>query len=402
MKILAITFVLGSLALIGCSQHTGRNFSSQSKQLATGNNQFAVELYGQLRTNDGNLFFSPFSISSCLAMTHAGARGNTEKQMAQVLHFGMADVQPSFGELTRGFKQAYNRKGIELNVANGLWLQKNSPTLPAFLDNAHKNYEAQVQQVDFRTEAESARANINAWIKEKTKGNIDGVVPAGELDAASKLVLVNAIYFKGVWKTKFDPKSTHDSDFYVGDNKTVQCPMMTTKGKFHYARIEESPLSCEVLELPYVGKDVSMVVLSPFERDGLTELESKLTEATLATLMKSVREISIHVSLPKFKLQTGFSLRETLSRMGMTDAFTASADFSGIDGTQSLFLSSVRHQAFVEVDEEGTTAAAATVAHVKTKSMSPSFRADHPFLFLIRDNRSGSILFMGRMVDPTK
>lgn len=161
-------------------------------------------------------------------------------------------------------------------------------------------------------------------------------------------------------------------------------------------------MSCQVLELPYVGKDVSMIVVLPLKMDGLTELEGKLTEAKLATLMNSVRETSIHVSLPKFKLQTGFSLKETLSRMGMSDAFNASADFSGIDGTQTLFLSSVRHRAFVEVDEEGTTAAAATVSHVATKSMSPSFRADHPFLFLIRDNRSGSILFMGRMVDPTK
>lgn len=215
-------------ALTGCGHYAGRNLSGQTKLLVTGNNEFAVELYGLLKTNVGNLFFSPFSISSCLGMTQAGARGNTEKQMAQVLHFGTSQVQSSFGDLGQLFNSAQSRRGIELNIANGLWLQKGSPTLPAFLDNARKHYKAQVQQVDFGTEAESARAGINRWIKEKTRGNIEGAIPSGELDAASKLVLVNAIYFKGVWKTKFDPKNTRDSDFYLGSDKTVQCPMMHT------------------------------------------------------------------------------------------------------------------------------------------------------------------------------
>jgi serpin B len=287
-------------------------------------------------------------------------------------------------------------------VGNGLWSPKGHPLLPAFLDIARQQYEANVQQLDFGIQPESARADINAWVNRRTKGKIEGIVPSDMLDRDSKLVLVNAIYFKGTWKTKFDSKNTRDSDFHLNAEQTIQCPTMFCSGKFLFCYHDEPPFFCEVLELPYVGKDLSMIAILPLDWDGLGGLEHNLTQTNLATLLASVQEADVHVSLPKFKLQTDFSLEKALSTMGMRDAFDANADFSGIDGSKMLFISSVRHQALVEVNEEGTTAAAATASHHGTKGMSPSFRADHPFLFLIRDNRSGSILFLGRLADPTK
>jgi len=397
-----VIVLLGLLGLAGCSPGGGQSVSEQTKAVVAGNNAFALDLYRQLKGTNGNLFFSPYSISECLAMTYAGARSNTEKEIAQVMHFGTNPVHGAFAELRSELNQAQKRRSIELSQANGLWAQTNYPMLPAFLDNAHTQYDAVVKQVDFRTQAGAATKEINAWVSGKTKGRIGDIIPAGELDRDSNLVLANAIYFKGTWKTKFDPKLTRDSDFHVDANHTVKCPMMACSGRFRFYYHFKPPLSFEVLELPYVGKDFSLIAILPFKSDGLAELESKLTMENLATWLASLQETKVEVLLPKFKLKTGFSLNKTLSAMGMRDAFGAKADFSGIDGTDMLYLSSVLHRAFVEVNEEGTTAAAATTTHHRTKSMSASFRADHPFLFLIRDNRSGSILFLGRLVDPTR
>ncbi len=401
-SVLALLVMLGSLGLAGCGPHEGYSLSDQTKAVVAGNNAFALDLYGQLKTTNGNLFFSPFSISDCLAMTYAGARSNTEKQMAQVLHFNNSQVQTAFGEQGHRLNEAQKRTGIELSLANGLWFPKGHPPLPMFLAFAREQYAAEVKQFDFGTEADSARADINGWVNRKTKGKIRDIIPSGMLDRDSKLVLVNAIYFKGTWKTKFDPKNTRDSDFHLNTQRTVQCPTMFCSGKFLFYYHYGPPCSCEVLELPYIGKDFSLIAILPLEWDGLADLENNLSQTNLAALLASVQESDVHVSLPKFKLETELSLDKTLSAMGMSDAFDAGADFSGIDGTQVLYLSSVQHRAFVEVNEEGTTAAAATMSHHGTTGMSPSFRADHPFLFLIRDNLSGSIIFLGRLVDPTK
>jgi serpin B len=400
--VLAVILMVGLPGLAGCGRPEGHRLSDQTKAIVAGNNAFALDLYGQLKSTDGNLFFSPFSISGCLAMTYAGARGNTEKQMAEVLHFGTNQVQSAFGELEHQLNEAQNRKGIELNVASGLWSPKRYPLLPAFLDIARRQSDVRVQQFDFGTEAESARADINAWVKRRTRGEIEDVIPSGMLNRDSKLVLVNALYFKGAWKTKFDPKSTRDSDFHLDANQTVRCPTMYCSGKFPFYHHFGPPCSCEVLELPYRGKDYSLIAILPLEREGLADVESDLTGTNLAAMLAALQETDVRVSLPKFRLLTEFSLDKTLPAMGMSDAFDMDADFSGIDGTKMLFITTVRHRAFVEVSEEGTTAAAATASHHGTKGMSLSFRADHPFLFLIRDNRCGSILFLGRLVDPRK
>jgi serpin B len=397
-----VTLMLGLLGLTGCSPGGGPGVSDLTRTVVSGNTGFALELYGQLRGTNGNLFFSPYSISECLAMTYAGARGSTEKQMAQVLRLGTNPVHAAFAELRNGLNRAQQRRGIELSAANGLWAQTNHPLLPAFVDLARQKCEAVVKQVDFRTQTEPAAREINAWVSGKTKGKIGAIIPAGLLGRDSKLVLVNAIYFKGTWKTKFDPKLTRDSDFHLDAEHSVKCPMMACSGRFRYGYHRGPPASCDVIELPYVGGDFSLIAILPLELEGLADLESKLTTENLATWLASLRETEVPVWLPKFRLETGFSLDETLSAMGMRDAFGGHADFSGIDGTDTLYISSVLHRAYVEINEEGTTAAAATANLVPMTNIPLIFRADHPFLFLIRDNRSGSILFLGRLVDPTK
>ena len=321
--------------------------------------------------------------------------------MRQVLHFESNSVHPAFGELQRQFKRVTNRKGIELNLANGVWTQKRQPLLPAFISILRQEYEAEARQVDFATQALPVTSQINDWVSALTKGKLGEILPSGLLDRDSRLVLVNAIYFKGTWKTRFKPELTRQQDFQVEKNRWVKCPMMVCTEKFRSYRYDGPPPYFEMLELPYAEKDFSFIAILPGAFEWLDELERKLNEKALTEWLNSLQEGDVAVVLPKFRLRAELSLDRTLSAMGMPDAFGPNADFSGIDGTTLGYISLLRHGAFVEVDEEGTTAAAATVSHHVMKSETPRFQADHPFLFLIRDNRSGSILFLGRLSDPT-
>jgi serpin B len=299
--------------------------------------------------------------------------------------------------------EAQKKQEIQLNVANGLWAQKGNPFLPAFLDIARKQYEANVNQSDFRTSAEAVRHEINDWVGQKTKGKITDLIPQGMLTPMTRLVLVNAIYFKGRWSTQFKKTSTTNAPFSVTGVRKVQAPLMNITENFNYAE----PEGLQVLELPYVGNDVSMVVLLPRENDGLKTLENSLTAPKLYEWLGLLHSQKVNVFLPKFKLTDQFSLVKTLASMGMLAPFSPQADFSGMDGGHDLFISDVVHKAYVDVNEEGTEAAAATgvgmhALAVRRPEPVPVFRADHPFIFLIRDTRSGSILFLGRLVDPTK
>jgi serpin B len=369
------------------------------------NTAFALDLYARVKASDGNLFFSPYSISTCLAMTYAGAGGDTAAQMAKTLHFATNQTQiaASFSELQRELNKLREEKGIELNIANGLWTQKEHPLLPDFLDLARTRYEANPQQVDFRVRAETARMEINDWVSHKTKGKISDLIQPGVLDQATRLVLANAIYYKARWARQFEQHNTTNASFSVTTNRKLQAPLMNLTADFRYAEIE----GLQLLELPYVGNDLSMVVLLPREIDGFTSMEALLNEPTLDNWLTQARDQKVNVFLPKFKLTAQFSLAQTLIGMGMTEAFSPSADFSGMDGARDLYISAVVHKAFVDVNEEGTEAAAATGTVMRSMAVFrpqpiPTFRADHPFLFLIRDTQSGSILFLGRVVDPTR
>jgi serpin B len=371
--------------------------------ITAGNTAFALDLYGQLKTTEGNLFFSPYSISTCLAMTYAGAHGDTETQMSRTLHFdtNQTTFHTAFGVLQDQLNAIQQKKDIQLNVANGLWAQKGHPFLAPFLKIATKSYDAKLNQVDFRTGAEPARKDINDWVSDRTQGKITGLIGPGVLNGMTRLVLVNAIYFKGKWIHQFKKSRTLDAPFSVSSDKTTRVKMMNVSAGFKYA--EKGDL--QLLELPYMGNDVSMVVLLPKEKDGLPELENSVSQEQLQDWLAQGHNQEVNVFLPRFKLTQQFALSHTLAGMGMPDAFSARADFSGMDGGHDLYISAVIHKAFVEVNEEGTEAAAATAVTVRSMAMqrprpTPVFRADHPFLFLIRDTHSGSILFLGRVRNP--
>lgn len=378
--------------------------TSQVHKVVRGDNGFALDLYSQLKNGSGNLFLSPYSISTCLAMTYTGARGDTAKQMAQALHFS-ADQQQlasSFGALQRQLNAIEQKSGIQLAVANGLWAQQGHPFIPAFLDTAKNTYQARIEQVDFRTQAEPVREQVNDWVSQKTKGKITNLLQPGTVQASTRLILANAIYFKGKWTRPFNKTNTMPVPFSVRSSQKVQAPFMHQTADFKYAAL----LDAQLLELPYAGGDLSMVVLLPKEDDGLQSLEGSLNEQNLETWLGQGRSQKVDVFLPKFKLTAQFLLAGTLKTMGMKDAFSRAADFSGMDGARDLFISAVVHKAFVDVNEEGTEAAAATATVMRTMAImrqpTPVFRADHPFIFLIRDTHSGSILFLGRVVDPTE
>jgi serpin B len=389
--------------LTGHAADTGSIGDVQS--FAGGNTAFALDLYARLKTADGNLFFSPCSISTCLAVTYAGARGDTAKQMARTLHFATNQNQLAvlFGRLQRQLDKEQPKQATELNMANGLWAQQDYPFLPAYLKVAREQYGATVRQADFRTQAESVRLEINNWASDKTKGRISNLIQPGRLDAVTRLVLVNAIYFKGTWAGEFDRHKTIPSPFQINSTQKLEVPMMRLTANLRYAEVD----GLQLLELPYAGNELAMVVLLPGDIEGLKSTEAQLNEASLSRWLAQAREQEIAVFLPKFKLSTQFNLAPILVSMGLKDACSPQADFSGMDGKRDLYISAMVHKAFVEINEEGTEAAAATGVVMRSMAImrprpTPIFRADHPFIFLIRDISSGSILFLGRLLDSTQ
>jgi serpin B len=370
------------------------------------NTLFALDLYAELKAVEGNLFFSPYSISTALAMTHAGARGNTEAQLAQVLHFslGQGRLHAALASLQAKLRAVQEKGHVQLRVANALWPQKGYAFLEDYLALVEEYYGVLITPVDYG-ETEAARQKINAWVEEKTQDKIKELIPPGILDVLTRLVLVNAIYFKGDWKSQFGQALTKPAPFWITPHEKIQTPTMTQRQRFRYAEGD----GLQVLELPYAGGEVSMILLLPRKVDGLGKLEDALTPENLDRWTRRLEEKKVRVFLPRFKESSQFRLEKTLASMGMVDAFEMDkADFSGMDGRKRwLYIAAVIHQAFVEVNEEGTEAAAATAVVMMGRggpgvSKPPLiFRADHPFIFLMRDNRTGSILFLGRMVNPS-
>jgi serpin B len=369
-----------------------------------GNNGFAFDLYAQLRSQAGNLFLSPYSVSTALAMTYAGARGQTAEQMAKVLRFPLdqARLHPAFAAVIREVNGAGKPRAYELHVANALWGQQGFGFLPGFLKLTRDNYAAGLHQVDFAGHTEAARRTINAWVEKQTKDKIKELFKPGLLNGLTRLVLTNAIYFKGLWQAAFPKKNTAPGDFLLTAGGRVRVPLMHQEHELLY----HDGGTFQMLELPYKGGELSMVVLLPKKTDGLAALEKALTEDRLAAGLSRLRPHQVDVTLPSFKVTAEFGLNQTLAAMGMRDAFVPRvADFSGMNGKRNLFIQAVVHKAFVDVNEEGTEAAAATGVAVGVCSYTPPppravFRADHPFVYLIRDHRTGSILFVGRLTNP--
>ena len=400
--------VMANLSLAEKQQICEKMPEANLKSVVTGNTAFALDLYAKLKgdpnATDENLFFSPYSISTALALAWSGARGETEKQMTEVLHFPLPQEQlhPAFGALETQLNEQSKEGHYQLNVANALWGQNGYCFLPEFLDTTNKYYGAGLRTVDFVTKTEDARKTINVWVEEKTNEKIKELIMPGLLSPMTRLVLTNAIYFKGDWAIQFDKKKTADAKFTISADKKTVVPMMNLKENFKYDQTD----LFQIIELPYKGDQLSMIVILPKRIDYLDRVEKELVNSDKpGHWFKRLRKRDVIVYLPKFKITWGVvDLTKTLSDMGMPAAFMK-ADFSGMDGTKNLLISNVVHKAFVEVNEEGTEAAAATGIAMKLTSMPAPpqvFRADHPFIFIIKDNQSGSILFMGKVVNPTK
>jgi serpin B len=391
-----------------CATQTSPSAKADRAAVVEGNNAFAIELYGQLRNQRGNLFFSPESISTALAMTYAGARGDTASEMAKTLHFTLPPerLHPAMGALLRDLNAPHD--GYQLRVADALWAQRDYVFRDDFLKVSKSDYGAGFNQVDFKGATEAARLTINQWIEQKTENKIKDLLQPGVLDSLTKMVLTNAIYFKGNWLTPFTKAYTEDEDFHLSPAQAVKAPLMHLSDGFYYF----DGGTFQALEIPYEGRKMSMIVFLPKDIGGLPALEESLTAANTKQWLDQLKWVpEVILTMPKFQMTRQFKLQDTLGAMGMPRAFDANtADFSGMTGNRELFISAVIHKAYIDVNEEGTEAAAAT-AVVMEKAMAmpprrdqppPVFRADHPFVFIIRDNSSGGILFMGRVTDPTK
>jgi len=374
-----------------------RQQTDDEKAVVGGNLAFAGDLYARLCGRKGNLFLSPHSISTALAMTYAGARGNTAAQMRKVLHFKVPDARlhPAFFALARNLKPG----GCALHTANRLWGQRGIRFRDAFLEQTRTHHGAGLKPVDFAADPEQARRAINAWVEEKTEQKIRKLLKRDHVGRDTVLVLTNAIYFKGRWASRFEKKATRSAPFTLLDGDRIQAAMMHQKADFRHAGYPD----LEVLELPYEGNELSMVILLPRKADGLPEVEKVLTAASFKKWVSGLSKKKVRVSLPRFKMTCQFELEKKLEEMGMADAFSIRADFSGITDSTKVFISRVIHKAFVDVNEEGTEAAASTAVVMKRGGHRVvRFLADHPFLFLIRHKKTGCLLFLGRVVNPAQ
>lgn len=370
-----------------------------------GNTAFALDLYQQLRSEPGNIFYSPFSISEALAMTFAGARGATESQMATALHFNLAQGQlhPAFNAVdlalaSRGKGAAgKDGQGFRLNIANAIWGQTGQSFEGPFLDTLAQSYGAGMHVVDFIGAAESSRVLINDWVAARTESRIKNLLPKGSVDSDTRMVLTNAIYFNAAWATPFDKAKTAPANFTLTDGSTVKVDTMSGYQEASYG----DGADYAAVALPYDGDELSMVLILP-TAGGLDAFEAALTPARLSTLLGGMTTHGVTVTMPRFKIESAFSLADQLTNLGMKDAFTDAADFSGINGKKDLSIGSVVHKAFVDVSETGTEAAAATGVTIGvTSAPEPAeIHLDHPYLFLIRDNATKSILFFGRVENP--
>lgn len=376
--------------------------------LAAGNRAFAVDLYQHVRTQADNIFISPHSISEALAMTWAGAQGNTATQMADALEFDLPQerLHPAFNELdlalasrgthTTSLPEA-NGVPFVLRVVNAIWGQAAYPFNMPFLDTLAENYGAGLRVVDYSTAPEPARGTINQWVSDQTEGRIPELLPVGSVTELTRLVLTNAVYFHASWKHVFDEALTANGPFTTHARSNVTVPMMKQTQIYNYAAVN----GVQAVELPYDGDEISMVVLLP-DASRFDEVDDGLDATLVDLVFSSLAPQEVALSLPRFTAEFGVSLRATLMAMGMTAAFTADADLSGIASVEQLSISDVIHKAFVSVDEKGTEAAAATAVLVAGNSSTDplDLEVNRPFIFFIRDVQTGAILFMGRVNNP--
>ncbi len=382
---------------------------SNLSQLTADNNAFGLDLFTTLRGKDGNLVFSPYSISLALAMTYAGARSQTESQMASTLHFTLpqTDLHPAFNGLDQelgrvGQAKPGEQTPLELSIANAVWAEQTFHFLPAYLDLIAQNYGAGIEQSDFMSNPDAVRNQINNWTSDRTNNKIKDLLPPGIVNRDTKMILVNAIYFKGDWQDPFDPNSTQDSPFTALDGTKIQVKMMnqSLSDVLYY-----QGSGYQAIELAYQGGSAAMDIIVP-DQGKYNDIESTLNNSFLNNTLAGMQPTTVQLGLPKYSFTSDFNLSDPLAAMGMPDAFDPQrADFSGMTGGRDLFIENVVHKAFVAVDEKGTEAAAASaviMAPASAMLQNANLTIDRPFIFIIRDTSSKQILFIGRVLDPSK
>lgn len=376
--------------------------TTDPKTIAENNNIFMMKAYRLLTDKDDNIFISPYSITSALAMTYAGAANKTETEMGAALEFSGNNINfhENFGKATNSINEVQKKGDIQLSIANSLWLADGFKFTDEFLRINKTFYKAELTNLNF-ADSERSRKTINDWVAEKTKDKIKDLIPQGILDALTKLVLTNAVYFKAEWAEQFKKNSTEQSEFFTSKG-TVNADLMHLKHRYNY--MENSEL--QFIEMPYKGGDASMFVLLPKNKDGLKAIEKKLTYQNITEYTALMQKKEVDVFFPKYKMSLSYELRELMGKLGMKAAFSKSADFSKMNGKTDLYISAIIHKTFIAVDEEGTEAAAATAVVMRMKSMPPqddfaTFRADHPFFYFIKEKTTGTILFAGRVIDPS-
>ena len=420
-KILTPGIIL-SMMLAACSPSASLGMTESSKNretnpiiaetniqtLVDGNNAFALDIYNSLRSENGNLILSPYSISLALAMTHAGARGETESQMTQALHFlPQEQLHPAFNALDleleiNPINLDKDQEPMKLNIANAVWSEQTFPFQEDFLDVIAVNYGAGIHLADFINQAEPAREEINNWVSDETEDKINDLLPKDSVGPDTRMVLVNAIYFKADWLIQFDANSTADGTFHLLDGTEVTTKMMH-EGMYDVPYAQGN--GYQAVELAYAGETAAMDIIVP-DAGNFDAFESALNRETLDEILNGMQPVSVALELPKFEFTRDFSLSDALINLGMSDAFDGNlADFSGMTGDKDLFIGNVIHKAFVAVDEKGTEAAAATAVIMETASAimyDVTLQVDRPFIFIIRDTINGQILFIGRVMNPSQ
>ncbi len=394
--------ITNSSILVGSQAQPTKPEPSSITDVVNGNNMFAFDMFSNLAAGkQENAFFSPYSISSAFSILYEGARGTTQDEIKSVFHFTQDDNMRR--NYTHMIISSLNKPSPNyiLNTANALWVQNDFTILPEYQKIASTYYLAKTENLDFKTHTEESRKTINSWVENKTRDKIKDLLPEGSLDDRTRAVITNAVYFLGNWTNQFNANVTQEDDFKISDKEAVKAPLMNLQKHFNYT----STSDLQILQIPYKGDDLSMLVLLPKNND-LQSVEKELSVENLNQWRTKMEDKEVNLYLPKFKLETGYSLVGNLGEMGMPTSFDPnSADFEGIDGKKDLYVTGVFHKAYVAVDEKGTEAAAATgivITETSIEMPQETFRADHPFIFLIQDDKTGLILFLGKVIDPSK
>lgn len=370
------------------------------KRLVDSINAFTLDLFREVKGEAGNIFLSPWNIANAIALVFAGARGETERQISRALNTTpeQEGFHKAFGALISDLKARRSEQGYQLSIASGVWLSEKLKILDDYSATIKDTYDAELAKIDF-INANAAAQAINSWVAKQTNGKIRDLID--QLDPVTKMVLVSAIYFKGDWQDQFLKTMTRDERFHLASGQAVLAPMMHQTRSFPYLEEEDF----QALEMPYAGKRLSMVILLPKSVDKLSALENTVLDPDrFDSWLSQLSRQKVRVFLPRFTYTFKLKLNSILSALGMENAFSAKlADFSGITGGRDLFITAAIHQAYVDVNEEGTEAAAATAFVMAPTGLPPPipiFKADRPFLFLIRDSKTGSILFIGKVMNP--